>query len=72
MEKIVPMGGTSLIAGRILRVHVRDDLLRDGVVDFAGLRPVGRLGGSSYLDPVDGVFEIPPPKSRKQIEGDSA
>ncbi|MCU0726072.1 MAG: flavin reductase family protein [Planctomycetes bacterium] len=61
VERIIPFGGTSMLAGRILTVHVRDDLLREGAVDFAGLRPVGRLGGTDYLDPVEGVFSIPPP-----------
>jgi len=59
VERIIPFERTSMIVGRIVRFHVRDDLFRDGAVDFRALRPVGRLGGDDYLDPEDGVFELP-------------
>jgi flavin reductase (DIM6/NTAB) family NADH-FMN oxidoreductase RutF len=72
VAQVVPFGGTSMLVGSILRIHVRDDLLKDGTVDFGGLRPVGRLGGWRYLDPVGGVFTIPPPGSAKRNGGDSA
>jgi flavin reductase (DIM6/NTAB) family NADH-FMN oxidoreductase RutF len=72
VERVIPFAGTSMVAGRILLVHVRDDLLREGAVDFAGLRPVGRLGGIDYLDPVEGVFPIPPPPPAKHGPTESA
>ncbi len=64
LERLIPFGGTTMVVGRVLRVHVRDDLYVKGQVDFDGLRPVGRLGGASYLDPVTGRFEIPRPGAR--------
>ncbi|MBI3944129.1 MAG: flavin reductase family protein [Chloroflexi bacterium] len=47
----VPVPGTAytMILGRIVRFHIRKDLLRDnGLVDAALLRPVARLGGDEY------------------------
>ena len=41
-------GNGHLVVGRVLRVHVADDLWRDGRVDVAALDPVARLAGSGY------------------------
>lgn len=39
----------NVVFGRILQLHVRDDVLgADGRPDFAKLDLVGRLGGESY------------------------
>jgi flavin reductase (DIM6/NTAB) family NADH-FMN oxidoreductase RutF len=64
VEQLLPFEGTTMVVGRVLRVHVRDDLWVKGQVDFDALCPVGRLGGTSYLDPVTGRFEIPRPGNR--------
>lgn len=37
-----------LIAGEVVRFHVRDDLLHDGRIDVEKLRPLARLGGPQY------------------------
>lgn len=53
LERIVrvdegPNAG-NLILGRVLSLHVRDDLLIDGrEVDWRGLDPLGRLSGDRY------------------------
>lgn len=44
----VPLGAASFIVGEILRVHLRDEILTNGRVDAAKMRPVGRLGGEGY------------------------
>jgi flavin reductase (DIM6/NTAB) family NADH-FMN oxidoreductase RutF len=48
LEREVPLGDTTLVVGEILRIHVRDEVLVDGVADPLRLRPVGRLGGDGY------------------------
>lgn len=58
VERVIPFPGTNMVVGRVLAFFVRDDLLHDGEVDVRGFRPVGRLGGFSYLDLEEGVFEL--------------
>lgn len=53
LHSIVPIGegpmAANVVFGRILQLHVRDDVLgADGRPDFAKLDLVGRLGGESY------------------------
>lgn len=58
LDRSIDFGGTSMIVGKVERIHAADAVFADGAVRFADLRPVGRLGGLAYLDPVDGEFEI--------------
>jgi len=48
LEKIVEVSGTALILGKVLLYHVRDDLMEQGAVEPAKLRPVARLGDDDY------------------------
>lgn len=41
-------GSGNLILGQVRYVHVRDELYRDGRIDFETLDPVGRLAGDWY------------------------
>ena len=52
------MGEGTMVFGDVRRIHVRDDLWRDGRVE--GLRAVGRLSGSGYAV-VDEVLKLPRP-----------
>jgi len=61
VERVIPFGGTSMIVGEVVRFHADDGVLEDGTVGFERVRPVGRLGGSDYLDHEVGMFEIPRP-----------
>jgi len=64
VTQIVPVLGTTstMVLGRILRYHVRDDLLRpEGLVDATLLRPLARLGGDEYAT-VGKVFTMKRPK----------
>ena len=54
--KIVEVEKTGLILGRVVLVHVRDEVLSDGRVDPRKLTFVGRLGGDSYCR-VGDLFE---------------
>ncbi len=57
-------GDSSLVLGRIVHIHVREDILIDGdKIDLAGLKPVGRLSGRGYCRVTD-VFELVRPPSQ--------
>ena len=64
VTQIVPVNETTytLILGRVLRLHIRSDLLRpNGLVDAARLKPVARLGGDEYAT-LGRVFEMKRPQ----------
>jgi flavin reductase (DIM6/NTAB) family NADH-FMN oxidoreductase RutF len=64
VTQIVPVIDTTytLILGRVLRFHIRSDLLRpNGAVDAALLRPVARLSGDEYAT-LGRVFEMRRPQ----------
>ena len=66
----VPLGNSFLVAGEVVLARVRDDVLTEGRVDPAKLRPVGRLGGELYA-PLGPVLKRPRPKvSRTGGESD--
>ena len=48
LHRIIELGNTFFVVGEIVRAHVRDDVLTDGRVDVAKLKPLARLGGDGY------------------------
>jgi flavin reductase (DIM6/NTAB) family NADH-FMN oxidoreductase RutF len=48
---------SSLVLGEVVRVHIDDSVISDGMIDMARIRPVSRLG---YMDfsAVDNIFEM--------------
>jgi flavin reductase (DIM6/NTAB) family NADH-FMN oxidoreductase RutF len=57
-------GAGSVVLGRIVHLHVSDDLLTDrNRIDLARLRPIGRLIGSGYCRVTD-LFDMPRPPSQ--------
>jgi len=48
LHQAIEMGNTVFVVGEILRAHVKDEVLTDGRVDIAKLRPLARLGGDGY------------------------
>lgn len=48
LERVVEIGNGHLVVGRVLRVHVADELVKRGRVDVWRMDPVARLAGSSY------------------------
>jgi flavin reductase (DIM6/NTAB) family NADH-FMN oxidoreductase RutF len=58
----VPETKTTLILGKVLRVHIAEEVIdpESGTVDIAKLKPVGRLGGTEYCRVAD-VFHLERP-----------
>ncbi len=44
-----------MVIGHVLGVHIRDEVLKDGLVDLTRIKPLARLGYMQYTA-VDGVF----------------
>ena len=61
LHREIELGDATLVVGDILRAHVADDVLTDGRVDVAKLKPVGRLGGDGYAVVRD-VLHMPRPR----------
>ncbi len=53
-------GANVMVIGRIVGVHIRDDVLTDGMVDVSKFRVIARLGYDDYTA-VDSVFTIDRP-----------
>ena len=56
----VPDGRNAVVMGRVVGIHIRDDVLTDGMIEIAKIVPIGRLG---YLDysKIDNVFTMERP-----------
>ncbi len=52
---------TSFIIGAVVRVHVRDEICVNGVIDISKLRAIGRLGGDLYCRSTE-VFQMKRPR----------
>ena len=66
VTQIVPVEGATnvMVLGRVLRFHVRKDLLRsNGLVDTIKMKPITRLGGPIEYAKIGELFhlEIPDP-----------
>jgi len=62
-------GAGSVVLGRIVYLHVSDDLLAEaGRIDLARLQPIGRLSGSAYCRVTD-LFHMPRPPSQVRPKG---
>lgn len=51
-------GSGSLVIGKVIHVHVADELYENGRIDTEKLNPVGRLAGQMYTKPLADVFEL--------------
>ena len=54
-------GGGNLVLGEVMRFHVDDAIVSHDAIDPDRLRPVGRMGGSTYVRTTD-RFELERPK----------
>jgi flavin reductase (DIM6/NTAB) family NADH-FMN oxidoreductase RutF len=55
----LPLGG-SLVLGEVLLFHIDDRVVDNDTLDPGALRPIGRMGGSTYVRTTD-RFEMPRP-----------
>ncbi|MBF0709544.1 flavin reductase family protein [Alkalihalobacillus hwajinpoensis] len=51
-------GSGSLVIGKVVMVHVRDELYKDGKIDTEMLQPVGRLAGQEYTRSITDTFTL--------------
>ena len=42
------VGGSTIIVGRIVLMHVDESILKDGKIDYEKYLPIGRMGGMEY------------------------
>ena len=57
----------SLVIGQVIGIHISDDVLTDGRIDVAKLRPVARLGYMDYAV-IDDIFQMARPKTPEQAK----
>lgn len=55
LESVTMPGGTNdlqgkVVFGQVIGVHIRDEVIVDGIVDFRRLRPVARMGYMDYVE----------------------
>ena len=62
------MGSVDVVFGQVLGIHIADNVVTDGRVDIARIRPLARLGYHEYTT-VDHVFTIKPPGSEAFAAG---
>lgn len=51
-------GAGSLVIGKVVHVHVEDELYENGRINSEKLNPVGRLAGATYTQPLAKTFEL--------------
>jgi flavin reductase (DIM6/NTAB) family NADH-FMN oxidoreductase RutF len=52
-----PESNHHMVIGRVVGVHIRDDVLKDGLLDVTRIRPLARLGYLDYTT-VDSSFSL--------------
>ncbi|GJM60611.1 flavin reductase family protein [Persicobacter diffluens] len=61
-------GAGNMVVCEVLKMHVRENIMRNGTIDPVLLDPVARMGGNWYARLTEeSLFEIPKPLSRKGI-----
>ncbi len=58
----VPGGRNAMVLGRVLGVHIREEVLRDGLVDLNRIKPIARLGYMDYTL-VETIFPMKRPSA---------
>ena len=56
-----PDGTNAMVVGRIVGVHISDDILTEGLVDPTKLRPIAQFGGEVYVR-AESVFTLKRPE----------
>lgn len=71
VTQIVPVEGTpsTMVLGRVVRFHIREDLLRlEGGIDAEQLRPIARLGWPDEYTTLGKVFSLSRPKVQRDTK----
>jgi flavin reductase (DIM6/NTAB) family NADH-FMN oxidoreductase RutF len=70
LDRVLDVGTSGICIGEVVAIHLRDDVLAaDGTVDPWRLRPLARLGGTSYA-PMREVVEITTDGSTRTTESE--
>ncbi|MFF3099805.1 flavin reductase family protein [Viridibacillus arvi] len=56
-------GSSNFVIGRVVKIHIEDTLYKDGKIDLANFKPVGRLAGPHYARMSD-LFTLKSPQRR--------
>ncbi|CAH2714272.1 hypothetical protein BACCIP111895_01433 [Neobacillus rhizosphaerae] len=51
-------GAGSLVIGKVVHIHVNGELYNKGRIETAKLKPVGRMAGNVFTDPLAKTFEL--------------
>ncbi|MCM3767834.1 flavin reductase family protein [Neobacillus niacini] len=51
-------GAGSLVIGKVIHVHIHDPLFDRGRIDTEKLRPIGRMAGNRFTEPLGKTFEM--------------
>ena len=51
-------GAGSLVIGKVLNIHLEDDLYHKGRIDTTKLQPIGRMAGNTFTNPLGKTFDI--------------
>jgi len=52
-----------VVFGQVVGIHISPEILRDGMIDMAVARPLGRMGYMDYTDGGTGVFTMLRPRA---------
>lgn len=63
LDQVIHFGGDhpgagSLVIGKVVHVHIRDEIYEKGRVHSGKLNPVGRLAGAAYTRPLADTFDL--------------
>lgn len=65
-----PMGSVDVIVGRVVAVHIDDNILTNGLVDLGKAMPIARLGYHQYcVVKAESIFEMVIPGDPKLLMG---
>lgn len=51
-------GAGSLVIGKVIHVHVNDELYSNGRIQTEKLKPIGRMAGNTFTDPLVRTFDM--------------
>ncbi|MGO1580514.1 MAG: flavin reductase family protein [Peptoniphilaceae bacterium] len=61
------MNTVDLIVGEVIGIHIKDEFIKDGMVDIPSIKPVARLGYFNFTY-VDNQFEMRPPQIDPKLQ----